>query len=51
MGEVRAEAVNKYRRKVLEHSNYESKLKQLRKELKDQQAEVDKSEDDLKAPF
>jgi len=45
---VRAEAVNKYRKKVLDHSNYESKLKKLRKELKEQQAEFEKGEDDLK---
>ena len=46
--EARTEAVNKHRKKVLDHSNYETKLKKLRKELKEQQAEFDKGEDDLK---
>jgi len=42
-------AVVKYRRKVLEHNELETRLKKMRQELKQMQKDYDKTEDDLKA--
>jgi len=45
----RDQAVSKYRRKVLEHREYETRLKKMRGDLRQFQADYDKTEDDLKA--
>lgn len=45
----REQAVSKYRRKVLEHREAETRLKKMRGDLRQLQADYDKTEDDLKA--
>jgi len=42
-------AVASYRRKMLEHREYETRLKKMRLDLKQLNADYDKTEDDLKA--
>ncbi|KAH8547638.1 26S protease regulatory subunit 10B [Umbelopsis sp. PMI_123] len=47
--DVRQKALNTYRRKLLEHREWEAKVKELRMGLKGLDKEFDKSEDDIKA--
>lgn len=46
---ARQNAVNQYRRKVVEHRELETRVKKARDELKEATTEFDKTEDDLKA--
>lgn len=50
-GEVdrRQQAIEEYKRKVLQHKELDSKVRALREEVKKAKTEYDKTEDDLKA--
>ncbi|KAG7201128.1 hypothetical protein KM043_003921 [Ampulex compressa] len=49
MDPVREKALQDYRKKLLEHKEVESRLKEMREHLKDLTKQYDKSENDLKA--
>ncbi|TGZ43816.1 26S protease regulatory subunit S10B [Temnothorax longispinosus] len=49
MDSVREKALQDYRKKLLEHKEVESRLKEMREHLKDLTKQYDKSENDLKA--
>ncbi|XP_066600777.1 26S proteasome regulatory subunit 10B isoform X1 [Prorops nasuta] len=49
MDAIREKALQDYRKKLLEHKEVESRLKEMREHLKDLTKQYDKSENDLKA--
>lgn len=47
--DARAEAINKYRRKYLEHKEIETRVRKLREEVNNLDKQIEKTENDLKA--
>lgn len=45
----KAEAIEEYKRKLLQHKEVDSKVRSLREDVKKAKVEYDKTEDDLKA--
>ena len=45
----REAAIEEFKKKVMKHKEYESKVKGLRERIKEMEKEYDKTEDDLKA--